>query len=124
MKIGIVIMFHNNEKNINKTIFIEELNRLQNVEICFVNNDSKDKTFNKLKDIEETCANVSIINIKKYQQIKPAIRAGVRYLSNTFNITNIVYINYKHINLNELKNIIINNQDDFYKKNSIDVAEK
>lgn len=116
MKIGIIIIFHNNEKDIDTSVFIEQLNQTKNIELCFVNNSSKDNTYTLLNDINEACANVSLVNIKTFKSDVSAVRAGARYMFNKFNLKHIGYVTTnllitKYDGLNGLINAINQNQD-------------
>ena len=44
MKIGIIILFRNNEKEIDKDFLIKYSRKIKRIELCFVNNESKDST--------------------------------------------------------------------------------
>ncbi len=82
MKIGILILFHNDEKEIEIPQFIDLFTKKGNLEICFINNGSTDKTLEILKEIrEEATVPISIIDVKKDKGHHAAIKAGVRYLA-------------------------------------------
>ena len=69
MKIGIIIIFYNNENGINKYLFSKQIKKTQNINFCLVNNCSNDKTYQILKEIKEECGStVSIVNVKKRVQ--------------------------------------------------------
>jgi GT2 family glycosyltransferase len=108
MKIGIIIVFHNNEKEIDTKFFIEHLNQTTDLELCLVNNASKDKTYPLLKEIKETCTNASIVNIKKFKSANSAVRAGARYMFNQFDLNHLGYVssNLMHINYQDLNGLI------------------
>jgi hypothetical protein len=111
MKIGIIIIFHNNEKNINRELFSEQINKTQNIKLCMVNNCSDDKTFQILKEIKEKCeSKVSIVDIKKNVSESSAKRAGARYMFNQFELNHIGYINTNSIDFkkDDLYNLIKN----------------
>jgi transposase-like protein len=124
MKIGIVIIFHNNEKEIDKKYIIKNSNNSRTIELCLVNNDSKDHTYSVLKEIKENCDNVSVVNIKKFKSESSAIRAGTRFMINQFKIKHIGYINVNKLDskqggLNQIIKTIRKNQDgivEYYKK--------
>ena len=125
MKIGIIIIFHNNEKQINKSFLIKQINEAQTIELCLVDNESKDKTLQLLKDIKDAClSNVTVVEIKKQVSENAAKRAGSRYMFNQFNLRHIGFINVNAINekdqyLNALIEIVSSNKDviiDFNKK--------
>jgi hypothetical protein len=82
MNIGILILFHNDEKEIKIPEFIHLFTKKVNLEICFINNGSTDKTLEMLTEIqEEATVPISIIDVKKDRGHHAAIKAGVRYLS-------------------------------------------
>jgi hypothetical protein len=55
MKIGLIIIFYNNENGINKYLFSKQIKKTQNINFCLVNNCSNDKTYQILKEIKEEC---------------------------------------------------------------------
>ncbi|EDP71261.1 hypothetical protein FBALC1_02217 [Flavobacteriales bacterium ALC-1] len=94
MKIGIIIIFHNNETQIDKDFLIEQINAFETIELCFVDNDSKDQTLNLLQEIRESCiSHVSIVEVKKNTSEDAAKRAGARYMYNQFNLKHIGFVN-------------------------------
>lgn len=100
MKIGVVVIFRNNENEIDTRFFIEKLNNTINMEFCFVNNNSKDKTLLVLRYIKnESNKDITILDIKKYKSEQFASRAGARYLLNFFDLE---YIGY--LDMNSFKN--------------------
>ena len=116
MKTGIIIIFHNYEELLDKSFFIDHFNKAEEVEICLVNNNSKDNTLELLKEISEKCENVSVVNINKYKNEIYAIRAGVRYLVNQFNLREIGYIDTmflssNQIELNKVLKVVIDHHD-------------
>lgn len=118
MKTGIIIIFRNNEKEIDKQLLVDYLNKAKHIEICLVNNDSIDQTYQFLKEIKEYCESVSIVNIKKNKTDISAVRAGVRYMINQFNLRNIGYMyancfNYRKDEFNNVIRLLIENQDTF-----------
>ena len=87
MKIGIIIIFYNNENDIDKDLFSKQIKKTQNIKFCLVNNCSKDKTYQILKEIKEECDSiVSIVNVKKIGSETSAKRAGARYMINQFEL--------------------------------------
>jgi hypothetical protein len=116
MKLGIIIIFHNNEEIIDKDFFISHLNEAKNIEFCFVNNASFDKTYQFLKEIKEDCSCVSLVDIKKYTTESIAIKAGARFLFNEFDLNHIGYVgansqNKEQFNLIEMLKAISANKD-------------
>ena len=116
MKLGIIIIFHNNEDVIDKEFFISQLNQAKNIEFCFVNNTSSDKTYQYLKAIKEDCKRVSLVDIKKYTTQSIAVKAGVRFLFNEFELNHIGFVCANELkeeqqNLNDLLKSINANKD-------------
>ena len=100
MEIGIIIIFHNNEKNINKELFIRQINEIQKIKFCLVNNCSKDKTYQLLKEVKkESESDISIVDIKKLVSKSSAKRAGARFMFNKYELNHIGYINTKSLDL-------------------------
>ncbi|WP_299338951.1 family 2 glycosyl transferase [uncultured Psychroserpens sp.] len=99
MKTGIILIFHNYEKHINKEVFITHANQFDNIMLCLVNNDSKDNTYNVLKEIKTACDNVSVVNIKKFKSDAAAVRAGARFLNSTCKLDHIGYVNTNILSL-------------------------
>lgn len=98
MKVGILIMFYNNEKELIKYKLLELFKSRNNFEICCVNNGSNDNTLEFLKTIKGyTKSQVSVLDIKTNKETKAAIRAGVRYLCNKEEVKYIVYLNFNMI---------------------------
>ncbi|MBT8265227.1 MAG: glycosyltransferase, partial [Bacteroidia bacterium] len=79
MRIGIIIIFHDNEAEIDAQHSIQCLKHAHKLEICLVDNNSRDNTQNILKEIKEECYNVSLVNIKKFKSDAAAVRAGARF---------------------------------------------
>ncbi|TXE19359.1 glycosyltransferase family 2 protein [Psychroserpens burtonensis] len=98
MKTGIIIIFHNYEKEININFFINYCNKAKNIEFCLVNNDSKDDTYSLLKEVKEQCDNVSIVNIRKFKSDMSAVRSGARYMFNQFKLNHLGYVNANLLN--------------------------
>lgn len=99
MKIGVIIIFHNNEKDIDTEFFIEYLNQTKNLELCLVNNASRDNTYQLLKEIKESSeTTVSLVDIKKFKSDVSAVRSGSRFMFNQFDLQHIGYISTNLIN--------------------------
>ena len=97
MKTGIIIVFHNYEKEIDQILFKEYFKQVESIKFCLVNNNSKDNTGQLLTEVAEDCKNVSLVNIRCLKSEKSAIRAGVRYLWNEFGIEQIGFIITKEL---------------------------
>lgn len=117
MKIGVIIVFHNNEKDIDTAFFIEYLNQAKNIELCLVNNASRDNTYQLLKEIKESCeATISLVDIKKFKSDISAVRSGARFMFSQFDLQHIGYISTnlissKRYSINSLIQSISKNQD-------------
>ena len=116
MRIGIIIIFHNNENEIDTSFFIEQIKQATNLELCLVNNDSKDTTYDLLNDVKEACNNVSVVNIRKFKSDISAVKAGARFMFNAFDLKYLGYVsinmlNIKYYGLNGLIKVITENQD-------------
>lgn len=93
MKTGVIILFHNYENELEPKVLIEQIQQLDTIPICLVNNESKDNTYDIVKDIRDHCPNVSVVNIKKLKSDLSAIRAGARYLLSARKLKTLGYIN-------------------------------
>ena len=94
MKVGIIIIFYNNEKDIDISLLSEQLNNCINIDFCFINNSSNDGTYHVLSEIKQVSkSNISIVDIKKHVSEQLAIKAGVRYMSNYFQINHFGFLN-------------------------------
>ena len=129
MKIGVIIVFHNNENEIDTSFFIEHLNQAKNLELCLVNNASTDKTYQLLDEIKEMCdKKVSVLDVKKFKSSQSAIRSGARFVFNQYNLTHVGYVDAnqlqnKFLNISNLIEVISLNQDILVKYN-IEVLDK
>ncbi|MDX6746008.1 glycosyltransferase [Polaribacter sp. PL03] len=92
MKKGIIVLFSEDERKINKNQFINLFNQ-KDIKICFVNNGSKDNTLHILKSVKEDIEtnSISILDIKKNTSTIAAVNAGVRYLYSSGDLNCIMY---------------------------------
>ncbi len=87
MKIGVLIIFRNDESAIDIEKFIELFAHSKKLHVCFVNNSSTDGTLQLLKEIqEEANISISIIDVKKNRGHDAAVKAGIRYLNSTHDL--------------------------------------
>lgn len=98
MKTGIIIVFHNSESIINKDEFIRYIKQLAPLIFCLVNNESKDNTYELLKEIKEQTENVYVVNIKKFKSDLSAVRAGARFMFNQHKYKHLGYVNLNLLN--------------------------
>ena len=128
MKLGIIIICYNNENDIDIGSCIKYLNKVKDIEICLVNNNSKDNTYNVLKEIKEYCNHVSLVDIKKFKSDNSAVKAGARFMSSQFNLKYLGFINTNAIreyeNLCLLIKAIGDSQVDISKYNQSDLNKK
>ena len=128
MKLGIIIICYNNENDIDIGHCVKYLNKVKDIEICLVNNNSKDNTYSVLKEIKEYCGHVSIVDIKKFKSDNSAVKAGARFMSSQFNLKYLGFINTNVIreyeNLCLLIKAIGDNQVDISKYNQSDLNKK
>ncbi len=108
MKIGVIIIFRDNELQIEKQFFIEQINEYDTIEFCLVDNNSNDKTLLLLKEIKETCSTqVSVVEIKKQNSIEAAKKAGARYMFNQFNLKHIGFVDANSMQQGHTLNMLI-----------------
>ncbi|MEY8850077.1 family 2 glycosyl transferase [Psychroserpens sp. XS_ASV72] len=100
MKTGIIIVFHNYENELHPKVLVNQIQKIVHVPLCLVNNDSKDETYDILKDVRDLCQNVSVVNIKKFKSDMSAVRAGARFLLSQYQLKHLGYINTNLISSN------------------------
>lgn len=94
MKIGIIIIFRNNESSIRVENLAKHMRSTDIVKFCLVDNYSSDNTLQLLHEIKEECLDkVEIVEIKKIVSESMAKRAGARYLSSNYNLKYVGFIN-------------------------------
>ncbi|AXG68827.1 N-glycosyltransferase [Kordia sp. SMS9] len=87
MKIGILIIFRNDENIIDVQKFIELFSQNVKLNVCLVNNESTDNTFALLKEIQEEAElSISVIDVKKNRGHDAAVKAGIRYLNSAHDL--------------------------------------
>ncbi len=102
MRTGIVIVLTDKEEEINTQGVDSFLYENTDINICFVNNGSTDKTLNILETLNKKFPKrLSVVNIKNNKGEDAALKVGFRYLLNKKNITKLNFSN--HINFNEMR---------------------
>ncbi len=94
MNSGIIIVFKNDEKNIDVNRIANFLNN-NNFKTCLVNNASKDNTSDLLKRIKlqsNSNSNVFVLNNNINKGLKYAVKAGARFLLNETEFDHIIYL--------------------------------
>lgn len=131
MRVGIIIVFHNNEKDIDTNFFIEHFNQDKNINLCLVNNASKDNTYELLKEIKDSVGQASLIDVKRFKSDISAVRSGARFMFNKFDLNHLGYIStnlidVKSSSLNDIikamrknQNIILRHYANFKSKKQI-----
>lgn len=125
MKKGIVIVFSEDEDRINKDE-LRNLSNHKNIELCLVNNGSKDHTLEVLNAVKDTLesSSISIIDIKKNIKTIAAVKAGARYLFSVEDLKYIIYLKsnilsyFKNRQFEVLKKIENEFVSSFLKKNN------
>ncbi|MGK0446490.1 MAG: glycosyltransferase involved in cell wall biosynthesis [Polaribacter sp.] len=107
MKLGIIIICYNIENDVDVAHCIKYLNEMEGIEICLVNNNSKDNTYDILKEVTESCENVSIVNIKQFKSDNSAVKAGARFMSNQFNLKHLGFINADTLSQYDVLSLLI-----------------
>ncbi|WP_051605763.1 glycosyltransferase [Polaribacter sp. Hel_I_88] len=92
MNTGVIIIFSKEEEKINDTDVDTLVNQLP-YNLCFVNNGKKDDTLSFLLDIKEHAkTNVVVVDLKKENGLKNAIKAGARLLLSDADYDFIIYL--------------------------------
>ncbi|MEP1487417.1 MAG: glycosyltransferase [Algibacter sp.] len=101
MKIGVIIVFYNNELDISRNLFDGLSNVKNHLHLCLINNGSEDATLDRLEALKEISKlNTVVVDIKQNRGVNNAIKAGARYL---FNQNKLKYIGY--VSVDKLKTI-------------------
>lgn len=101
MKIGVIIIFRNNEFSISTKAIIKQIKATKTIKFCFVDNYSKDLTLRLLYEIKEDCEEeVEVVEIKKVASESMAKRAGVRYLINAYDLKYIGFLSLESLQEN------------------------
>ncbi|MFD0835310.1 hypothetical protein ACFQ0I_06010 [Mariniflexile aquimaris] len=91
--VGIILIFHNNENNLNFDLITQTLNAASELHFCLVNNGSLDNTLALLNDVKQQSKNhISILDIKKYKSENFALKSAVRYLNSVEKIVHYGYL--------------------------------
>jgi hypothetical protein len=121
MNSGVIIIFSNNEKDINENLLAINANK-----VCFVNNASTDNTLNLLNNIKfESKINISILDIKHDKGVKSALKSGARLLLSESEFDFIVYLQSNMLEyLEVLKGYLINFEENKQDYNSLPTRSK
>ncbi|WP_157663280.1 hypothetical protein [Polaribacter sp. SA4-12] len=117
MKKGVIIIFGKNDLTISKNLSFKS-SFSKKVKICLVNNGNDTKGLNFLYKLKESSkCDVSILNLRKEKESMLAVKAGVRFLTNTEDINIFVYANPKNIlDKNLIKKILKISDEDLENK--------
>ncbi|ARV10194.1 hypothetical protein BTO05_11305 [Winogradskyella sp. PC-19] len=102
MKLGIIIIFRNNADKIDIEAISKSLKSVSDLVLCVVDNQSKDDTLEKLKEVRENSSNVEVVEIKKHSTLEAAKKAGARFMFNTYNLKHLGFIDVNAIEKNTL----------------------
>tara|TARA_R100000789_G_scaffold45150_1_gene46151 strand:- start:850 stop:1293 length:444 start_codon:yes stop_codon:yes gene_type:complete len=94
---GIIIVFHNDEKNINVEQLVSIIKK-NNYKICLVNNASTDNTIAFLEQIKiqfDLNSKVFVLDNKHNKGLKNALKFGARFLQSQTNFNAIIYLESK-----------------------------
>jgi|UPI000382BBD6 glycosyltransferase involved in cell wall biosynthesis len=94
MNSGIILVFKNDEHNINVEDIVEVLNG-NTFKICFVNNGSTDNTsklLSRIKFQSNANSDIFILDNKHDKGLKYAVKAGARFLLNETEFDRIIYL--------------------------------
>lgn len=93
MKTGIIIPCYNEEKRLDQQAFLEFIEHNKEYHLCFVNDGSKDGTLKVLKQMKyQFPLNIDVVDVKKNVGKASAVRAGVRFLYNREDISQIGFM--------------------------------
>lgn len=98
MKLGIIIVCHNNEFDIDIHKCTKYLKQIKDIAFCFVNNNSQDNTLDMLKEISTANKNVFVLNISRKKSDTAAVRAGARFMTNQLNLNHLGFVPANKIN--------------------------
>jgi glycosyltransferase involved in cell wall biosynthesis len=94
---GIIIVFHNDEKNINVEQLVSIIKK-NNYKICLVNNASTDNTIAFLEQIKiqfDLNSKVFVLDNKHNKGLKNALKFGARFLQSESKFNTIIYLEAK-----------------------------
>lgn len=104
MKLGVIIIFYNNEEDIDTAKLIKQFKQATAIHFCLVDNQSKDKTLQMLEEIRDTSSdNVSLVEVKKHVLQDAAKRAGARYIFNQSDLKHVSFISTENLLESEQK---------------------
>ena len=91
--VGIILIFHNNENNLNFDLITQTLNAASELHFCLVNNGSVDNTLDLLNNVKQQSKNqISVLDIKKYKSEIFALKSATRYLNSVEKIKHYGYL--------------------------------
>lgn len=97
MRNGIIIVFGKNDFDSSNALNFKSF-FYKNIKICLVNNGNHDKVFKLLNALKDSSkCDISILNLRKEKTVMLAVKAGVRFLTNSDNISLIIHTNPKNI---------------------------
>ncbi|GAL65904.1 hypothetical protein [Jejuia pallidilutea] len=91
MYVGLIIVFNDFKNEALKSNFISSINKLKDVKMCLVCNNSSDQVFEILSEIGHQNENTTVVNNKRKKSNTASVKAGARYL---YNHNNLKYVGY------------------------------
>ncbi|MCH3885203.1 hypothetical protein [Tenacibaculum aquimarinum] len=97
MKKGIIIIFGKKDFDETNTLIFKSFFN-QKIKICLVNNGNNNKNLQSLYKLKDSSkCDISILSLKKEKKLILAVKAGVRFLSQSENIKLIIHTKPKNI---------------------------
>lgn len=95
---GIVIVFLNNEIDLEANSILELFRIHNDVKFCLINNGSDDQTLKMLNALmTEYPDRIRVLDIKKSKNFKAAVKAGIRCLECEYDLGKVGYIDYEDV---------------------------
>jgi len=92
MYVGLIIVFNNFKNEALKGNFMSSLNKLKDVKICLVCNNSSEQVFEILSEIAYKNESITVVNNKRKKSNTISIKSGARSLYSDDNLKYVGYI--------------------------------
>ena len=117
MNIGLIIVLNSLEDNLPLDDLINLFNKDKNIQFCLLNGNNEEFILDELSFIRDSCKNVDIVHIRKNQDNKLAVRAGVRFMQSAYNLNFLGYIiNDQEDNMLHQMEVFLLNQEEIVSK--------
>ncbi len=129
MNIGVIIVFQSHNLNFDIKHFIKQFQESEGLVFCLVDCETSEKTSELLTTLSESSENISKVNLKNHTDEAAAVKAGARFIFNSYNLKHIGFINYKTVvntgyNLNEILSILLSDREQLLDYNSKIIKNK